>query len=541
MKKLILIFIFCSSLFAQTTDTLFILQTTDMHGNIYPYDYFTDQPDENRGLAKIYSRVIEYRKNHRNVILIDSGDLLQGTPLAYYFNHNDPQLTHPLILTMNYMGYDAFTVGNHDIEQGLFVYKSAERQSDFPWLSANASMEDGRTFYPPYAIIDRNGLKIGIIGLTTPGIPMWLDKSLYPGISWTDMVSTARHYAEELGPAVDVLIGSFHAGFNAEYSQAQSDAAALPNENASGWVAEKVDGFDAVFAGHSHHAGPMKPGIENKMSFNYGPLRLNAGRWGENLGVARIILTKEKNGWKITDKQGWLESVRYIEPAQSILDLTQYYHKKTLDYIRTQIGTLKSPLSAINARFEDTALMDLINNAQLQFTGADISFASSFNDRFKLDAGPITIKDIYGIYRFENFLYVIEMSGRQIRDFLEYSARYYILENGRIKTNPEIAGYNYDMAEGVNYQIDLQEEPGRRIINMRDPKTGQPFDMNKIYKVALNSYRASGGGGHLAAAGASANKIIFKSSEEMRNILADYISNKKTITPTVNKNWLVLK
>lgn len=541
MKKLILLLLFYGSLLSQTTDTLFILQTTDMHGNIYPYDYFTDQPDENRGLAKIYSRVIEYRKNHRNVILIDSGDLLQGTPLAYYFNHNDKELTHPLILTMNYMGYDAFTVGNHDIEQGLFVYKKAENESKFPWLSANASLEDKRTYYPPYTIIERNGLKIGILGLTTPGIPMWLDKNLYPGVSWEDMVSTARKYAAELRPKVDILVGSFHAGFNADYSQAQSDAAGLPNENASAWVAEKVNGFDAVFAGHSHRAGPMKPGIENKMSFNYGPLRLNAGHWGENLGVARIILSKDKSGWKVTDKQGWLESVRYIEPAQSILELTEYYHKKTLDYIRTQIGTLKTPISASNARFEDTALMDLINDAQLDFTGADISFVSSFNDKFKLDAGPIFIKDIYGMYRYENFLYVIQMTGRQIRDFLEYSARYFILENGRVKTNPEIAGYNYDMAEGVNYQIDLYEEPGRRIINMRDPKTGKPFDMNKTYTVALNSYRASGGGGHLAAAGALNNKIVFKSTEEMRNILADYISKKRTITATANKNWMLLK
>ena len=212
-----------------------------------------------------------------------------------------------------------------------------------------------------------------------------------------------------------------------------------------------------------------------------------------------------------------------------------------MSYIRTQVGTLTAPISAKNSRFEDTALIELINKAQLDFTGADISFAASFNDRFDLFTGPIAIKDIYGMYRYENFLYVMEMTGRQIRDFLEYCARYFIFENGELKTNPEMAGYNYDMAEGVDYEIDVHEQPGRRIINMRDPKTGKPFDLNKTYKVALNSYRASGGGGHIDAAGARGNKIIFKSNEEMRNILADYIKKQKTITPTVNNNWMILK
>jgi 2',3'-cyclic-nucleotide 2'-phosphodiesterase (5'-nucleotidase family) len=542
MKRFVCLFLcLVSFVVSQETDTLYILQTTDMHGHIYPYNYFTDQPDNKSGLAKIYTRVVEYRQKHKNVILLDSGDLMQGTPLAYYFNHNERDLMHPLILTMNYMGYDGFAVGNHDIEQGLFVYNQAKRNADFPWLSANSILEDGRTFFKEGTIIKRGNIKIGIYGLTTPGIPMWLDKTLYPGIDWQDMVSTAKNNINSIRPKVDVMLGIFHAGFNAAYSKAASDAAGIPNENASAWVAEQVPGFDAIFAGHSHRAGPMKIGPQNQLNFNDGPALINAGFWGKNLAVVKIILKKDNDKWHIAEKSGWLESMKDVEASQAILDLTAYYHKKTLKYIRTQIGTLTAPMGANESKFKDTPLVELINKAQMAHTGAEISFAASFNDRFTMEAGPIAIKDIYGMYRFENFVYMVEMTGQQIKDFLEYSARYFKLENGRVFGRKDIPGFNYDMAEGVNYKVDVRQAIGKRIVDMKDPATEKEFDLERTYKVALNSYRASGGGGHMDAAGAKGNPVLFKSSKEMRNILIDYIAAQKTITPSVDNNWKIIK
>lgn len=543
MKKYLFFFIFCfaSFLSAQQTDTLYILQTTDVHGNIYPYNYFTDMPDNRVGLAKIYSRVIDYRLAHKNVLLVDCGDLLQGTPLAYYFNKHDLYLTNPLILTMNYMGYEAFAVGNHDIEQGVPVYLRAQQESKFPWLSANSFMEDGRTFFKPYTILKKGAIKIGVLGLTTPGIPMWLDKTLYPGIEWKDMILTAHKYIAELKGKADVIIGLFHAGFDDDYSKKQTDAAGLPNENASGLVADQVKGFDAIFAGHSHRPGPMGIGKENEMIFKEGPVKINAGSHARNLGVVKIILQKDENsGWKITKKSAWIESMRNVQPAQSILDLTQYYHNKTLQYIRTKIGETTQALSAKEARFKDTALMELINKAQMDYTGADISFAASFNDNFTLDKGDILIKDIYGMYRYENFLYMMEMNGQQIKDFLEYSARYFKLDDGKIVADKKIAGYNYDMAEGLNYTIDVSKPVGSRITQLTNPD-GTTFNLSKTYKVAINSYRASGGGGHLVAAGAEKNPVLLKSNEEIRNILIDYIQKTGTISPTVNNNWKLVK
>ena len=532
-------------LFAQTTDTLYILQTTDVHGNIYPYNYFKDAPADN-GLAKIYTQVVQYRTHHKKVVLIDGGDLLQGTPLTYYFNTIETDVPNPMILTMNYMGYDAFTIGNHDVEQGVFVYTRAETESRFPWLSANSLLDDGRTFFKPYTIIEKNGLRIGIIGLTTPGIPLWLDKTLYPGITWVDMVETARRYVSLLRPQVDVLVGLFHAGFNAGYSAKQTAKAGLPNENASQLVAMQVPGFDVVFAGHSHRPRPKNKKIHTDKQNE--PLLINAGSHGRYLGVAQIIIQQdEKSATKnIIQKNGWLESTRGIKPSEAILDLTSYYHKKTLDYIRTPIAKLEGELSGKKSRFEDTALIELINKAQMDACGADISFAACFNDRIDFKPGTLRVKDIYAIYPYENYLYLVEMTGQQIKDFLTYSSRYFVLQNGKIISNPSVNGYNYDMAEGIRYKIKVKNtmdvegnvsENRNQISDLVLIKTGQALDMKKIYKVALNSYRANGGGGHMAAAHAQNAPLLWKSNIEMRTILINYFKKLGEIKPEIDGNW----
>lgn len=554
MKKLffILYFLLLTFLHAQQTDTLYILQTTDLHGNIQPYDYFRDQPAD-YGLAKISTRVDEYRQKHKNVILLDGGDLLQGTPLAWYFNKVDTALPNPLILTLNFMDYDAFVVGNHDIEQGLAIYQRARKESKFPWLAANSVLPNGQTFFEPYTIIERNGIRIGVIGLTTPGIPMWLDKSLYPDISWTDMIETARKYTTLLRPQVDVLVGLFHAGFNEDYSSAQTQALGLPNENASRLVAEQVPGFDVILAGHSHQAEPREMvmiktrGEEQEQEQEKDKsLKINAGSWGRNLGVAQIILRKKEKAksrnekWQVVQMNGWLEAMKEVQPSPAVLDLTRSYHEKTLAYIRTEIAELTDTLSAAQSRFADTPFMELINKAQLAATNADISFAACFDDRVKIAPGKIHIKDIYSIYRYENFLYIVEMTGQQIKDFLEFSAGYFDWDGQKLTVNRDIQGYNYDMAEGISYKINVKNKKGDRISDLVFNKTGQLLEMDKTYKVAMNSYRATGGGGYMPAAKAKDSRIVWKSSEDMRNILVDYIRNQKSISPKIDGNWNII-
>ena len=228
--------------------------------------------------------------------------------------------------------------------------------------------------------------------------------------------------------------------------------------------------------------------------------------------------------------------MKNVEASQSIMDLTKNYHQATLKYIRSSIAKTNGPLSAKEALFKDSALIELINKAQMDYTGADISFAASFNNHFELDKGEIKVKDVYGMYYYENDLYMMEMTGRQIKDYLEYSARIYQLENGKVVLDKKINGYNYDMAEGINYTINVSKPVGQRITQLSNPD-GSAFDLAKTYKVALNSYRATGGGGHIVAAKADNNPIIFKSGRGMRSILTDYIKKIGVIEPSVNNNW----
>lgn len=539
MKRIIVISILLlifTGLFAQTKDTLYILETTDVHARIFPYNYYTDEPDE-IGFAQVYSRIQEYRKKFKNVILLDGGDAIQGTPMAYYFHKIENDKPNPIILAMNEMKYDAFAVGNHEIEQGVEVYTKAMNESEFPWLSANSTLSDSSTFFQPYTILEKDGIKIGVIGLTTPGIPTMLDTVCYPGITWTDMVKTAQKYAKIVRPKVDILVGLFHAGFDAGEDAYKSKQLGLPVANASGLVADSIPEFDLIFGGHSHRVKPkekINPPVDECM-------KIIAGKWGIYLGVSKFVLEKKRNKWKIIDKSGWVESVAGQEPSSEILVLTSDYHDAILEYIRTNIAEIRDTILGMNSRFEDSPIVELINKAQMDYTGADISFAASFRTDYCFEPGKLQIKDAYSMYPYENFLYVAEMTGQQIRDYLEASTKYYLFDGEIVKTNPEIAGYHCSMAEGIDYEIDLSEKIGKRIKNIKLSTSGLPLQNNKKYKVALNSYRASGGGGLMEAAGAKNAPIVFKSNEEMRTILINYLMEKGSISAEVDKNWKILK
>jgi 2',3'-cyclic-nucleotide 2'-phosphodiesterase/3'-nucleotidase len=537
-KIFIFMLLLSAGISAQDKQTLVLLHTTDVHGNVIPYDYFNDKPDNN-GLAKIYTRVKYYRSKFKDVILLDGGDLIQGTPMVYYFDHIDYSVPNPMSLVMNYMRYDAFTVGNHDIEQGYLTYVRVRTESDFPWLAGNCLYPDSSTFFKPYTIIERDGIRTGIIGLTTPAIPMWLDSTLYPGLHWQDMITAARRWVAIVRPQVDVLVGVFHAGMNADYSREQTDRLGLPNENASRLVAEQVPGFDVIFCGHSHKIYPYK---SDDPAYINNTLVVMSGSHARYLGGIMLDLDRDSDRWHIVHGKSFLEKTDTVATAPEILAVTDMYHKKTLTYIRQVIGEAQDSISGKLSRLQDNSLVELINRAQMYATGASISFAASFNDRFLLPPGPVRIKDVYGMYRYENFLYTVKLTGREIKDYLEYSSRYlsWDPQNHHVAESNEIPGYNYDMAEGIGYEVHVAEPAGSRIKNLTDLSTGKALAMDSVYTVALNSYRASGGGGHLAAAGLTHPVITWKSSEEMRNLLTDYIEHQKILTDKVDHNWKIV-
>lgn len=517
-------------------DTLLILNTTDIHGTILPYDYILNEPQE-RGLTKIYSRIKEYREAYNNVILVDSGDLLQGTPYAYYYNHIDTTGIHPIIQTMNFMQYDALAVGNHDIEVGYNSYIKARAQSKFTWLSANAELEDGTPFFDPYRIIERNGIHIGILGLTTPGIPTMLDQSYYPGITWMDMVKTAQTYAPKIKEQSDVMIGIFHAGYDAEEDTYKEDLFGLPVANASGLVADLVSGFDVVFGGHSHR---IRPG-DTTYIYSDSTLKMISGARAYGLGVAQIILEKQNDSWYISEKKGWFEPAHEFPENEELSAYNKSYHDKVIAYFRTPVAVSARHITTKNARFEDHPVPELINHVQMAQTGADISFSPAFSTRMVIPADTICIKDIYAIYPYENTLKMIEMNGQQIVDYLEYCANYFVLDGDTLTTNPDIAGYNFDMAEGISYRIDVREAPGSRIKDVILIKTLKPLDPDNIYTVAMNSYRANGGGGHIKAIGIEKTTVLYSSRSDLRNLIIDYLQERKVFDGTVDNNWYILK
>ena len=542
MKKIsiitLILLISAVMLFAEgERDTLYILQTTDIHGTIIPYDYTMDKPAE-QGLVKVYTRMKEFKEKYDNVIFVDSGDLIQGTPYSFYFNRIDTIGVHPIIQTMNYIGYDAFAVGNHEIEQGVHTYKKARDNSDFPWLSANAALDDGSTYFKPYTIVERGNFKIAILGLTTPGIPTMLDTTYYPGITWKGMVETAEKYAPALKDSVDVLIGIFHAGFDAEEDKYKEELFGLPIANASGLVAERVPGFDVVFGGHTHRVNPRDTTITIRDSTT---LQMISGSHAWGLGIVKIVLEKSNGKWQVIEKTGWIEQAKDFAPSQELLELNEPYQKKVVSFIRSPIALNKKIMTTENARFEDSPIPELINKVQLYNTGADISISPVFSTRLTIPADTIRIKDVYAMYPYENTLKMIEMTGQNILDYLEYCAQYYVYKNDSLSTNPEIAGYNYDMAEGISYTINVREEPGNRIKDVIFLKTSEPIDPELTYTVALNSYRANGGGGHLKAVGIDEPKVLYSSKMDIRNFIIDYLKEHKILEATCDNNWHIAR
>jgi len=530
MKTILFLLLLAISSFSAAVelDTLFILNTTDIHGNLFAYDYFKDEAAA-KGLVKIHTRIKQIREDHNNVILLDGGDMIQGTPLTYLYNHIYTNIPHPFISVMNLMGYDAMAVGNHEIEQGLKVCNRLRAESSFPWLAANSKLESGFSYFEPYQIIEKSGIRIAILGLTTPGIPKWIDDSYYEGIEWEDMLFTSREHIEYLKKNADVVIGLFHAGL-----EPSNLTAGIPQENAAGMVADQVPGFDVVFGGHTHKISPSDTLTISDPDI---PFKMIAGSHGNNLGIVKLVFVKRKDETVIVSKTGWVEAVKDYPPDSEIAEIFADYHQKTLHFIRKEVALTETELNTINAYFSDNPLIDLINTVQLHSGNAEISFASCFNPHLIIKKGPVKIKDIYTIYPYENFLFTIEMSGKKIKDYLEYSARFFQIQQGEISISQDIAGYNYDIAEGISYSIDLNYPEGSRIKDLKLLSSEKKLNEDQDYLVTLNSFRALGGGGHLKAIGMNQPKILFKSGQEIRNMIIEFLLANPEYEFQANYNW----
>lgn len=513
-----------------------VLATTDMHGNLMPVDYYTNKPAD-RGLARVATLIADARKSAPAAILIDCGDTIQGSPMAYYFARKNSRPPNPMIVAMNALRYDAMTIGNHEFNFGLSVIEKARREAQFPWLSANTYQTHSadKNLYTPYLIKEVSGVRVAILGLTTAAIPNWEEPANYAGHEFRETVSEAKKWVAHLREKerVDVLIASVHMGLEADLRTGSGGAWNIPGENTSIAIAEQVPGIDVMFMGHTHRE-------VSGLAIN-GALLVQADRWANMLARADVYLDRTDAGaWRIAAK-----SARTIPvTAQTATDpeiarLAQPYETETQAWLGKSIGTCAAELTATDSRLKDTAILDLIQRVQLEAGGADVSFAASFNLNARLPKGQVTVRDIAGLYVYENSLVVVEVTGAQLKAGLEHAARYFLPYSDG-KTVAELIdtkqpGYNFDLAEGVEYTIDLTRPVGERIVDLKF--RGEPLAAGRKLKLALNNYRVNGGGGYAMFKGAP---VVWRSGTEIRDLIIDWVEKNGTVPAEPTNNWRII-
>lgn len=508
-----------------------ILGTTDLHGNIYNWSYEDGEELDYLGMTKVYSIVKEVREENPNTILIDNGDTIQGTILTDDLYNTDLNLAHPVIDVMNFMEYDAMAIGNHEFNFGLEMVNKIVDEAEFPILAANAKYkEDDRYLTEPYTIVDIAGIKVGIIGFTNPNIPKW-DGPKVKDLKFEDFLTSAEKPMEELKETADVIIASSHSSYTGGYEEAEG----YVNDDAK-VLLEKYPEIQALMVGHSHST------VEEE--FNGVPVggARDAGRQ-----VVRFDLELAKDGDKYTVENSSVEliSVEDYPASEELKEYAKAYHEKTLDFLVEVLGSASedfAPESEVDgipeAQVRDTALIDLINEVQLEATGADVAGAALFRYDSNLEAGDLTYADIFDIYKYPNTLVGVEVTGEQLKTYMEWSASYYNqYEEGdvNISFNPEIRGYNYDMFQGVDYKVDISKPKGERIVDLT--YNGEPLKDDQKIKLAINNYRFGG----LQAMGIITEEPYFESDpKSLRSYIADKIKEEGVIEPEVDNNWEVI-
>jgi 2',3'-cyclic-nucleotide 2'-phosphodiesterase/3'-nucleotidase len=528
--------------------TVTVLATTDLHGNLYPVDYFTGKPAA-RGLAKIATLIREVRREAPNALLIDCGDAIEGTPLETVYQSyvragrlplrlrfkGRPLRHDPMMTAMNQLGYAAMVLGNHEFNYGLKNLERARNDAHFPWLSANTITEPGARVRPfdPYIVRTVDGVRVAIIGLTTPAIPRWEDPAHYQGYRFADAEQTARNTVAGLARDVhpDLVIAAVHAGLGR--LERHRAAASQPPENMVLDIATEVRGIDAIVFGHSHQqmAGDRVGDV----------LLVQPKNWGISLARLDFVLDNSSGRWRVVSKSSRLIPVKADTVADpEILSIGRPYHELAERFLDTPVAQSPVEMNGRIARFEDTPLVDAIQAVQLAYTGADVSFASLFYPGVVIHQGPVTVRQIAALYVYDNELYMIEGDGKMVQEALENSARYFrtcpdpACSHGPL-ISPDVVGFNYDMAEGVDYEIDLTRPPGRRIVNLR--WHGRPLDPAQRLRVAVNNYRAGGSGGYGMFRNA---RILWTSNTDIRSLIIDYYTGRHRLPARASGNWRII-
>lgn len=517
LKALIVILCMAGAV-SSNAQTIRIIYTTDTHGSIFPYNFVTGE-DAQHSLAQAVTYIEEARNSSDNVILLDAGDMLQGTPAVYYYNNVDT--AHNIIPRIyNHLKYDAVCIGNHDIETGHAVYDKVVGEMNMPVLGANViNKATGKPYFQPYTVVERAGKRIAILGITTPYVPHWLPEYYWSGMEFTDMIESAKYWMDYIqkNEKPDAVVGLFHSGY--DYTHSYQKAEDKCNENASVLVGEQVDGFDLILIGHDHKV--YNTTVKSPSGRNV-PI-CDAGTAARYIGDATMEFSKGSKSPVVSSKLVAMTN-EGVSKSFSQQFLPQMLAIKA--YAKKVVGQLDEDLISSDCLFGSAKFVNLIHATMLKHSGAQISLAAPLLVDMDIPKGDVTVGNMFTLYKFENMLSVVRLTGEEIIKFLEYSYDEWIMnpvENGhliKVNNRGRIINrvYNFDSAVGIKYTVNPFKPLGSRVevISMQD---GTPFSKEQEYTVAMSSYRYNGGGEHLTKGlGFSKEQIAERT---VKNVLSD--------------------